>query len=80
MQELLNAIERLRNAIIEAEKRKKAQFLAGLALGAVLGGLEGFVPPTTEHDEVDGMTLGELDDWGDAMEDAISEAEKAEGN
>lgn len=80
LSELNEALLRLRNAIIEAEKRRAAAFLAGLATGAIAGGLEGFVPPDSSYDYVDGLTLSELDDWADGMEEAISEAEKAEGN
>jgi len=74
-QKLLDAIERLRNAVAEAEKRKHAQFIAGFAKAAIEGGLWGGVnPPESDWDDVDGMTVQQLETWATGMESAAEAA------
>lgn len=74
-QKMLDAIERLRNATIEAEKRKHAQFIAGFAKAAIEGGLWGGVnPPESDWDDVDAMSVSALGTWATAMESAAEAA------
>ena len=78
MQELLNAIERLNQALTEAEKRKHAHFAAGFIAGALAGGITG-AAPTHTHSYIDGLSESGLDDWADLVE-AVEWAMPEENN
>lgn len=73
--ELNEALLKLRNAIIEAEKRRAAQRLAGILVGAIIGGIIGLAgAPTLTWDHLESLSSGDLDDWADEAEIAIGEA------
>jgi hypothetical protein len=61
---MLEAIERLRNAVNEAEKRQAARDL-GAAIGAALG-TAATIYRTPE--QIDAMSLAEIDAWVEGVQ------------
>jgi hypothetical protein len=71
-QELLDAIERLKNAA-DGDKKGPGLYLGGMLGGAIAHGLQGNYP-SHGFDVVDAMDGGELDEFADAVEVAYETA------
>lgn len=62
MQELLDAINQLDNALTEAAKRQAARDI-GSAIGSAVGASTGLMELQRTEPEIDAMTLEEIETW-----------------
>jgi len=73
VQDIIDALNRLRNAQLQAEKKKHIQFAAGAIAGALAGGVTGSFP-NHAWDYVDGLSTHDMEDWADEAETAAENA------
>jgi len=73
MQELIDAIERLRNAMDAAEKRPHVQFALGFIKGALAGGIE-IHALSFDWDDIPGFTAQQCDAAANEIEEYAGEA------